>query len=163
MPRGKPTTSTERMRLKRLRDQGVVPPVKTCKECGKRLKLGASGESKAYRLDLCWACWKKSPEGKIERRRQNLKREIWPIGYFAGPDDDHVLPHRTLRIAQSAASGGRHKPPGPVYIAWSDGRVTLHAGLTARQVPGLGPGDGEEVLEPEWFLAQIDDSLKTWF
>lgn len=163
-PKGSPTTSAERMRLKRLRDKGVIPPALNCKECGRAMKYGASEESKAYSLGLCWACWKKTDEGKLERRRQNLSRDTWGVCWFGGKPGEDVVKVASLRAAISASYVSRRGPNGTIFIVWSDGRVTEHTGLTIRLSKGLRPEDGVPVTDdPDWFREQVDERLKTWF
>lgn len=159
-PKGKPTTSTERMRLKRERELGNAPPVKTCAACGKKLKQGA-GSNRAYDAGLCWEHWRQSPEGKIERRKSSLVSEKWGVCYFGG---EKLVPHTSLRAAlsESVRKGGRENLP--IFVVWSDGTVTMHLGLTARKSAGLKPDDGDLLIDEfEDFLDMVPDHLKTWF
>ena len=155
MPRGRPTTSTERMRLKKLRDQGKADPVKTCSVCGKTLKKGASGASKAWHAGLCYEHWKQTDEAKQERRAKKLKQEFWGIGYFSG---EPLAFHPSIKKAMKAA--GRDE----VYVVWNDGRVTIHCDLTFRTSVGLTPESGDQMLEGfEELQALVPDELKDWF
>lgn len=161
-PKGRPTTSTERMRLKKLRDSGEAPPVKTCSVCGKKLKQGA-GSNRAWEAGLCWDHWKQTDEGRVTRRRQGLaKREgVWGVAFFGGED---LRPYTNMRGALSASvqKGGRDNHP--VFVVWNTGIVTCHSGLTARKSVGLQPEDGDQLIdEYEYFLDVVPEHLKTWF
>lgn len=160
MPKGKPTTSTERMRLKKLRDLGQAPPIKTCSVCGKTLKEGA-GSNRAWKAGLCWQHWRQTEEGKITRRRAGLAQDRWAVYYFAGED---LQPFSNIKKALSASKNKGGRENHPVYVVWSDGIVTSHCCLTARTAVGLTPDDGDQLLdEYEDFLEMVPTSLRTWF
>lgn len=164
-PRGEGETPTsERNRLWKLRKQGLLPPPPTCKTCGKVLKPGSSTLSKAAQMGLCWSCWKATPEGKLERRRQNLKKKIWGVAWWGGQPNQDLQQYQSLRLAIGASYVGRNAENGTVFVVWSDGRVTEHAGLAINRSKGLQPEDGTPVTEdPDWFRDQVDERLKTWF
>ena len=164
-PRGKaPLSSTERMRLKRMRDRGELPPLKTCSECGKVLKFGASTENKAYDAGLCWEHWKISDAGRHERARQNLKKKSWGVAYFGGKPGEDIERFKTLRKAVEGSYVGRGQENGPVYVVWQDGKVTEHHGLTTRSAVGLSPDKGELVTDdPGWFRDKVEESQRKWF
>lgn len=160
MPKGKPTTSTERMRRKRERELGIAPPIRTCRVCGKSLKEGA-GENRAWQMHLCWEHWRQTPEGKIQRRRSSLVNDMWGVCYFGGQE---LKPYTNIRAALSASvrKGGRDNLP--IYVVWRDGTVTMHTGLTARKASGLRPEDGDQLLdEYQDFLDMVPQHLRTWF
>lgn len=160
MPKGKPTTSTERMRLKKLRDQGKLPPIKTCSVCGKKLKKGA-GANKAWEAGLCWFHWSQTEEGKIERRRPGLVGELWPVYYFGGPE---LVPCTSIRKALTASVNKGGRDNHPIFIVWSDGIVTSHCCLTARTAVGIKQDDGDQLIDDyESFLAMVPEHLRTWF
>jgi len=142
------------MRLKKLRDQGVLPPVKTCNVCGKKLKEGA-GSNRAYEVGLCWTHWVETDEGRLTRRRQGLVQKLWPVIYIGTAD---LLPFTSVRKCVSAGKGE------PIYVVWSDGRVTMHLGLTARSASGLRPEHGDQLLDGfEDFLDLVPEDRRTWF
>ena len=155
------------MAQKRLRELGELPPLKTCKVCGKTLKQG-SGTGKAYAADLCWQHWKQSTQGKLERRRLNLAKKLWAVSYFGKkPNETEWQQFPRIKQAITASYVDRTmKNNGPVAICWSDGEVTLHWGLTQSST-NVKPEDGEEMvggdLDPGWFRDQVDDKKKTWF
>lgn len=154
MPKGRPTTSTERMRLKKLRDQGKLPPIKTCSTCGKKLKEGA-GSNRAYEAGLCWEHWVQTDEGRITRRRSSLVTELWPLIYIGTKD---LIPFTSIRKCLSAGKGE------PIYVVWSDGRVTLHLGLTTRTVARLKPEDGDQLIDDfQDFLDMVPEDRRAWF
>lgn len=162
MPKGRPTTSAERMRLKRLREQGLAAPVRTCKQCGTTLKPTA-GSSKASKLDMCWACWKVTPEGKLDRRRLNLKGSVWAIGYVVRNDQGQ---HAYVANLRQALSHPICKGKSNCILAaiWSNGEVSLHPGLTTKNCSGLRPEDGDSPLgETDWFLSFVPEDKRTWF
>ena len=150
------------MRLKKARERGEAPPLKTCTQCGKKLKMGA-GSNRAWEAGLCWEHWRQTDEGKVTRRRQGLaKREgVWGVAFFGG---EEVKPFSNMRAALKASvnKGGRDNLP--VFVVWSSGIVTCHNGLTARKAVGLQPEDGDQLLdEYEYFLDVVPDHLRTWF
>lgn len=171
-PRGNPTTSTERMRLKKLRDMGVIPPPLCCSVCGQPLKEGA-GANRAYRAGLCWEHWDLSPEGRRYRRRYSLKDRgegVWAVGYFSGKPGEPLERRSGLREAIGAAYMGKGAPAnGPLYVVWCDGRVSYHLGLTVRSAKGLSPEHPSTVFlradDPRAteLRAQIPENLTTWF
>ena len=165
VPKGKPTTSAERMRLKRLRELGELPQLPTCQACGKRMKPNASQQSRAAQMGLCWACWKETPEGKLTRRRQGLKREVFPVAYFGNQPDEEPHLEKSMRKALTASVTKRGEPNEPIFICWSTGLITCHHGLTASTAYGVEPDDGEELQDgdPAFFHDQVPDQLKTWF
>lgn len=167
MPRGKPTTSTERMQIKKLRDDGKLPPLKKCKTCNKGLKP-TSGSSKAFQLDLCWACWRSSPEGKIERRRQNLVKDVWAVAYFScKPGEDFQQFTRAKAAISNAFVDRTMTRNGPVVAVWSDGSVTLHWNIAQSNSGDITKENGDELIgeepSPEWFRSQVDESKAAWF
>ncbi|ACY75822.1 predicted protein [Cyanophage PSS2] len=165
-PRGKPTTSTERMRLKKLRDQGKAPPLKNCKACGKVLKP-TSGSSKASREGLCWDCWKTSPTGKIERRRQNLVKDTWGVAYFScKPGEEFKKFARAKQAISNAYVDRTMTRNGPVVAVWNDGTVTIHWNMAQSRASQITKENGDELIgepSPEWFRAQVDESKSAWF
>ena len=163
-PKGKPTTSTERMRLKRLRERGAAPALKTCSVCGKVLKE-SSGSGKAYAAGMCWQHWKVSEEGRTERQRQNLKQDIWRVAYFGAQPGEEPTFCATMRKALKASYVDRTLTRnGPIWAVWSDGSVTIHYGLSATTALKLKPEDGDLVIdEAHWFRDQVPDSKRTWF
>lgn len=158
-PKGKPTTSTERMRLARLRKQGVADPIKTCSVCGKALKRGA-GQNLAWNAGLCYTHWLETPEGKQNRRKSQIKNKIWGVAFFGGEHPEHFTRIKAA-LKASFATGQENYP---VFVVWSDGRVTMHPGLTSRKAVGLKPEDGDEMLEGfEEFIDQVPENLRNWF
>ena len=164
-PKGRPTTSAERMRAARLRAKGEAPALPTCKACGKQMKPSASKESKAAQQGLCWACWKITPDGRKERQRQNLASDLWRVGYFGCQPGEEPSFQTTMRNALKASFTDRTLARnGPVWIVWSDGTVTVHYGLSAGTALGITPDDGDTVIDDaEWFRNQVPDSKRTWF
>ena len=159
-PVGKPTTSAERMRLKKLRDAGEAAPVKTCSVCGKKLKKGA-GANRAYDMDLCFEHWKKTPEGKAVRRAKQIKQEIWGVWFIGGDPPEGFT---SIRKALTASKNLNGRDNHPVFVVWSDGHVTIHCGLTHRNAVGLKPTDGDEVIEDlEFFREQVPEDRRIWF
>ncbi len=159
------STSTERMRRKRQRELGLAPPLKKCKICDQKLKKGA-GSNKAWEMDLCWKHWKETDEGRIERRRQNLKgdptgKDVWGVLFFGGDPPEHFS---SLRKALSASTKPGRATNLPVYVVWCDGRVTVHNGLTARTAVYLSPKDGDVLLMGgEWFRSFVPEPARAWF
>lgn len=167
-------SGSERTRLWKLRKAGKIKPLQECKSCGKTLKAGC-GNGRASSQGLCYACWRRTPEFRIEHRRSNLLKErreggeVWAVGYWSqtpGATGEPVKYGR-LREAVNRASGGRGREPGPVFVAWSDARVTEHHGLKVTNCTGLTP-DHPSALEypvdnPWWFLDQVDKSRRAWF
>ena len=166
LPEGRPTTSTQRMLRKRLREQGDLPPLPNCTSCGKQLKI-ASGNGRAYQLGLCWDCFRVSPEGKAQKRKSALKGDVWAVGYFSAKPDEPLVKHDRLRAAIGYAYVGRNKQNGPVFIVWSDAQVTEHYGLSATNSKGMTPDHPSKVdfpvSDPQWFLDQIPEKKRTWF
>lgn len=163
-PRGKPTTSTDRMRAARLRAKGEAPALKKCSVCGKILKPGA-GSGKAYAAGLCWAHWKVTPEGRKERQRQNLTQDVWRVGYFGCQPGEEPEFQSTMRKALKASFVDRTLTRNnPIWVVWSDGSVTIHHGLSAGTALGVTPDDGDHVIDDaEWFRDHTPDSKRTWF
>lgn len=172
MPKGAPTTSAERMRLKKLRDQGLAARFDgSCRECGAVLKPAAGG-FKAFALGLCWRCYKASPEGKEERRQREAMRRAEltgdqpdqgpkPVAYFGAKPGGEIRRYGRLREAVGAAYVGRGKRSGWVYVVWSDGDVTAHVDMTCAGVSGgIGKTDYATTppSDPEWFLAQVQSN-----
>lgn len=177
----------ERQQRYEARKAGTAPPLQTCNSCGKTMKTGC-GNGKAASLGLCYACFKKTSVKKaddrqvyIQRRDRTRKDEIWPVGYWSsrageGSDSDRscVMKHDRLRAAIGYAYGGKPRPDedpasknAPVFVAWSDGRVTEHVGLSATNSKGLTP-DHWSALDAmpddvEWFLEQIPPEKRHWF
>ena len=166
VPKGSPTTSTERMRLKKLRDMGLAEQIPNCKSCGTPLKV-RSGSGKAYKAGLCYACWSQTEQYRIQKRETALAKDIWAVGYFSGKPGEPLLKRTRLREAIGKAYVGRNKDNGPVFIVWSDGRVTEHYGLSATNSKGMTPEHPSAVDfppdNPEWFLDQIPPEKRTWF
>lgn len=159
LPKGRPTTSAERMRLKKLRDQGKADPLKKCTECGKTLKKGA-GANRAWEMGLCHEHWKKTPEGKAIRRAKQVGDKEWGVWYFGGQPPEGFSSIRKAITASVVKGGENH----PVFCVWNDGRVTCHFELTHRASRGLTPEDGDEVLdEYQAFLDEVPKNLRTWF
>lgn len=152
------------MRAKRQRELGEAPALKQCSVCGKTLKRNA-GSGKAYAAGLCWQHWKETTEGRLERRRQGLKRDIFPVAYFGSQPGEEPHLERSMRKALSASVTRRGEPNEPVFICWSTGLITCHHGLTAASAYGVQPDDGEELVDgdPDFFHDQVPDQLKTWF
>ena len=143
------------MRLKKLRDEG-----KTCNVCGKKLKQGA-GSNRAYASGLCWEHWRRTDEGKITRRRASLVSDLWGVCYFGG---EELKPFTSIRKALSASVNRGGRDNHPIFAVWSDGRVTMHCGLTARTAAGLAPEDGDELIDDfQQFLDVVPENLRTWF
>jgi len=167
-PRGNPTTSTERMRIKALRDRGVLPPVPNCTHpgCNRQLKFGA-GHNKAFAAGLCWEHWRESEEGRLARREQNLLTENWAVSYFSAQGDGPIERHPDVRAAIGKAYFGKGKPRNPVYVVWRDGTVTVYADLSVRAAKGLTPEQGIELSpsDPLWadFRSQVPEKARTWF
>ena len=160
VPKGRPTTSTERMRAKKLRDAGKADPVKVCKVCGKKLKKGA-GSNRAYDMDLCYVHWKQTPEGKAVRRKKEIKQDLWGVYYFTGEPELEGFTSIRKAITASVVPGGINHP---VFAVWSDGRVTAHCCLTHRAARGLKPEDGDQLLDGFEIMRQkVPESLRTWF
>lgn len=165
------STSTERMRLKRLRELGELPPLPTCKSCGKQMKLSKAAQNKASKLGLCHACWRKTPDYKLERARQNSKlsgrqhlREIFPVAYWGGQPGTKPERFPSARKAHSASFVAKGQEAGPVVICWSDGRVVVYWGRTAASFLGITPEDGDMVVdEPFEFHQQLKPEEKVWF
>lgn len=165
------STSTERMRLKRMRELGELPPLPQCKACGKTMKLQKKGSNKASEQGLCHACWRKTPEYKVERARQNSKlrgrqhqKDVWPIAYWGGLPDAEPVRYPSARKAHSASYAGKGKPSGPVVICWSDGRVIAYWGRSAASLLGISPEDGDHVFDdPHDFHQQLKGTEKVWF
>ena len=165
------STSTERMRLKRMRELGEVPPLPQCKACGKTMKLQKRGSNKASEAGMCHACWRKTPAYKVERARQNSKlrgrqhqKDVWPIAYWGGQPDEQQVRYSSARKAHSASFVGKGKPSGPVVICWSDGRVIAYWGRSAANLLGIGPEDGDHVFDdPHDFHQQLTGTEKVWF
>ena len=167
-PKGKPTTSTERMRLKRLREKGEAPALPQCKACGKTMKPSVSKQSKAAMDGLCWACWKLTPAGKKERQRQNLAQDVWRVAYFGcKPDDEPPVYCTTMRKALAASYVDRTLTRnGPVWVVWSDSTVTVHHGLSAATALKIQPDDGDVVgmeEDADWFRERVPEDKRTWF
>ena len=170
MPKGRPTTSTERMQLKKLRDQGLAPPIKKCRSCGKETKP-ASGSSKAAKLGLCWDCWRSTPEGKKERRRQNLVRKVWIVAYFSAREGEGYQQFSRARQAIGHAYVDRTLVNNsPVVCVWSNGDVTAHFGLTSQSrsedfttASGQFFLEGPDEPDADWFKAQVPEPKRTWF
>lgn len=155
------------MRLLRMRNKGeILTP--TCVQCSAVLKVGA-GQNKALEQGLCWACYKKSDEARLERRRQALAREeVWGVGYWSAKPGEELAKHQRLRAAIGYAYVARGQENGPVYVAWSDGQVTEHHGLTAANSRNLTPDHPSRinhppVQDPSWFLDQIPPNRSAWF
>lgn len=160
VPKGRPTTSTERMRLKKLRDAGKADPIKLCKVCGKRLKKGA-GANRAYDMDLCHFHWRQTPEGKAVRRQKQIKTELWGVWYFGG---NPLEGFTSVRKAIAASKNENGKENDPVFAVWSDGRVTCHVDLTHRAAVGMKPEDGDELIDDfEDLRAEVPENLRVWF
>jgi len=149
------------MRAKRARELGLAPPIPTCKVCGKKLKKGA-GSDKAYEACLCWEHWKLSEEGKVDRRRFNLRSDNWAVGYVVKCADGQG---RFLASARAAVSAARTIGRDClIACVWRDGLVTVHPGLTSKNCSGLKPEDGDPIIEDaEWFHDQVPESKRTWF
>lgn len=145
------------MRLKRMREQGLAEPVKTCTVCGKKLKKGA-GANKAWSEGLCWEHWKQSEPGKKERRRQNLKKDLWAVAFFI--DDG-----KKVRCFSSARQALRAtKAPRLMVVTWSDGRFTCHTNCTFASVQGMTPESGDLLLDwTKEMEALIPDEKRAWF
>lgn len=162
-PKGKPTSSTERMRAKRARELGLAPPLKTCSVCGKQLKEG-SGSGKAYAAGLCWEHWRESQAGKVERRRQNLRSDVWAAAYIVScTDKTAAIYFPNARAAISAAKNAGKDCI--IAVCWSNGDVTVHPGLTSKNCAGLTPDDGDPVLSEDidWFHKNVPVKKRTWF
>ena len=166
LPKGQPLTSTERMRLKKLRDQGLVEQLPNCKQCNAQLKV-RSGSGKAYSLGLCYACWRKTSDYRIQKRENALAKEFWAVGYFSGKPGEPLEKRTRLREAIGKAYVGRNAENGPVFVVWNDGRITEHYGLTATNSKGMSPDHWSACDlppdNPEWFLDQIPQDKRTWF
>jgi hypothetical protein len=148
------------MRLRRLRELGVADPVKTCSVCDKPLKRGA-GQNLAWSAGLCYQHWIQTPEGKQNRRKGQIKNDIWGVAFFGG-DPPQYFTRIKAALKASTVKAGRDNQP--LFIVWSDGRVTLHLGLTSRKAVGVKPEDGDEMLEGfEEFLSEVPDAQKNWF
>lgn len=178
LPKGRPSTGSERTIEWQLRKKGVLPPLPTCSACGAQLKVGC-GSGKASEMGLCYKCYRATPEYKEAAKQQKrLKRlgvsaatevpdlEAWPVGYFSAKQGEELVKHDRLRTAIGYAFD-RSKDNGPVFIVWSDGRVTEHYGLTAKNSKGMTP-DHWSACEippdnPGWFLAQIPPEKQIWF
>lgn len=170
-----PGDGMNRQKIYKLRKSGKLPAAPKCKACGKQLKVG-SGKGKAYALGLCYDCFKTSPEGRVDHRRANLPEqrrdgdEVWGVGYWARkPHETELTKCDRLRAAAGVAFNGRGKPTGPVFICWSDGRITEHYGLTAKTAVNMTP-DHPSAVEaqvddpsPEWFYEQVPREKQTWF
>ena len=148
------TTSTERMRLKKLRDLGKLPALQTCNACGKTLKLSKNAQNKAAAQGLCHACWRQTPDYKEERARQNSQlvsrqpvRNIRPIAYFGAQPGKPYKRYPSARKAHSACYVGKGKLAGVVVVCWSDGRVIGYWGRTAAGLLGITPDDGDVVID----------------
>lgn len=160
MPKGQPTSSTERMRLQRLRREGVADPVKTCSVCGKSLKKGA-GQNLAWNAGLCYQHWIQTPEGKQHRRKSQIKAELWGVAFFGGEPPEFFT---SIKKALKASTNKGGRDNHPVFVVWSDGRVTSHCCLTARSAVGLKPEDGDEMLDGfEEFRDQVPQEKRNWF
>ncbi|QNJ25900.1 hypothetical protein SynSYN20_01573 [Synechococcus sp. SYN20] len=147
------------MRLKKLRDKGEAAPVKTCSVCGQRLKKGA-GANRAYDMGLCYTHWRQTPEGKAVRRAKQIKSEVWGIWYYGGEPAEGFASLRKALTASVQVGAENH----PVFVVWSDGRVTVHFALTHRASRGLVPEEGDEIVDGfEEFKEQVPQNLKTWF
>lgn len=178
----------ERQKRYELRKEGKAPPLRSCSSCGKALKMGC-GTGKAAALGLCYACFKQTSAKKaddrkayIQRRDRTRQDEIWPVGYWSCKAGEETLTgkgsllvkHDRLRAAIGYAYGGKPKPGedpasknAPVFVAWSDGRVTEHVGLSATNSKGITP-EHWSALEAmpedvEWFLEQIPPEKRHWF
>ena len=166
VPKGSPTTSAERMRLKKLRDMGLAAKIPTCKSCGVQLKVG-SGSGKAYKEGICYECWSKTKGYRIHKREQALATSIWAVGYFSAKPGEPLQKWVRLREAIGKAYVGRNKENGPVFIVWSDARVTEHYGLSATNSKNMTPDHPSAVDlpvdNPAWFLDQIEPNKRTWF
>lgn len=154
-PKGHPLTSAERMRLKRLRDKGLAPPVASCKSCGKTLKFGA-GPGEAYSLGLCFECFRQTPEGiEFKGRTRPRVRAVRGVGYWSGKPGEPLVKHQRLRAAIGYAFVSRKGGNGPVFVLWSTGQVTEHRGLTAFNSQGLQPDHWSAQPDPpadlSWF------------
>jgi hypothetical protein len=160
-PKGKPTTSTERMRAKRARELGLAPPIPVCSVCGSKLKAGA-GSDKAYAAGMCWKHWKQSEEGKVDRRRLNLRSDNWAVGYVVrcAHGEGHFV-----TSARAAVSCGRTLGKDClIAVVWRDGEVTIHPGLTSKNCTGLKPEDGDLIVDDaEWFHDLVPETKRTWF
>ena len=155
---------------------GKAPPLPCCKSCQKQLKVKA-GNGKAYQLGLCYDCYKRSPEYRESRRISQHAAEsgVIGVGYWSRKaTESELTKHDRLRAAIGYAWGGRLKKGelpedrhGPVFVAWSDGRITEHHGLTAENSKGLQPDDPSALDlppdNPAWFLDQIPEEKRRFF
>ena len=135
----------------RARRKGELPPVATCKVCGKKLKptsLGVASQS-----GLCFKHWALTDEGKQalkEKRAQRLSssKEARPFRYFGalpGEEGWPEGPFNRIRLAVSSTYAGRNRDRGPLFIVWTDDEVTRHEGLRQSDVGGITKGNGEVV------------------
>ncbi len=144
------------MRLKRMREKGLAPPVATCKVCGNPLKYGA-GTGRAYELGLCFEHFRETPEGVLfeAQRRPAPKQAVRGAGYWSAKPGGQLLKHQRLRAAIGYAFVSRTGGNGPVYVLWSNGQVTEHRGLSAFNSQGLQPDHWSAQPEPPadlpWF------------
>lgn len=168
-PRGAPTTSTERMQIKKLRDQGVLPPLPVCSHpgCTRALRAGC-GSDKAFAAGMCWEHWKTSEQGRLERRRQNLVSKVWAVGYFSAAPGGPLEKRENMRTAIGATFAGRGVERNPVYVVWSTGAVTAHANLNVRNAKALSPEHPTATLVTEPGLVrilqdQVPEKLRAWF
>lgn len=169
-----------------LRKAGKLPPLQTCKSCGKTLKAGC-GSGQAAGLGLCYECFKLTGTKKaadrrvyIARRDRTRNQAVWPVGYWScKPSSDrlrqeNLVKSDRLRAAIGHAYGGRPSPGqtpaetnGSVFVAWSDGRVTEHLGLNATNSKNITPEHWSALDSfPDdvgWFLDQIPPEKRHWF
>ena len=170
MPKGDPLTSTERMRLKKLRDLGKLPPLPRCKECQRVMKV-TSGHGESAKLGLCWSCWKETKTGQKRRRCQNLRLKIWPVMFFSYDYKTDKLPVSFTKAGDAlshAYAGPQLVKNGPLIIVCNNGEVSQHWQITRKTASTLLPEDGDSVLAcaeygPDWFRDQVPENKRDWF
>ena len=144
-------TPKDRMQEPRLRAAGKLPPLKTCKACGKKLR--ATGVGRAYELSLCYKHYQESEEGKryaaekrkLGRQSESGVRAFRYFGCLPGGDAWPEGPFNRIRLAVSSTYEGKGKERGHLFIVWTDDSVTQHTGIRQSDVAGIKQEDGQLV------------------
>ena len=154
------------MRLKRMRDKGLLPPLPKCNVCGKQVADGNSKHNKASQMGLCFDCWLTTPQASRFfrwQRRRGPAGKVWSVVFFGGPSGQDPEPFSQIRKARTASASPKGQPPGPVWTVWSDGGVTVHFFQSASDTYSLTPEAGDPVLDDaSWFRNQVDDGERYW-